>query len=164
MRHGCDTVHAEILNVLEKHPKLCITFAHMMFLSDNIDKLNNVEYKIVEKYVTEHFAFIKFECEKDNKLMFYQSFVLSDDGVKVIVEGNDALEITFPVFDFDGKENTEISIDENRVEVKYNNSVCEFLCDGVIKDNEMVLGNRNGHYKAFSVCGNDKVSLTIKIN
>lgn len=125
---------------------------------------NNVEYKIVEKYVTEHFAFIKFECEKDNKLMFYQSFVLSDDGVRVIVEGNDALEITFPVFCFDGKESTEISIDEKRVEVKYNNSVCEFLCDGVIKDNEMVLGNRNGHYKAFSVCGNDKVSLTIKIN
>ena len=42
MRLGCDTVHAEILNVLEKHPKLCITFAHMMFLSDNIDKLTEI--------------------------------------------------------------------------------------------------------------------------
>ncbi len=46
MRRGCDTVHTEMLNVLEKYPKLQITFAHMMFLTDNIEKLT----EIFEKY------------------------------------------------------------------------------------------------------------------
>ena len=125
---------------------------------------NNVEYVLVEKCITEKSAFIKFVCKKDTKFLFYQSFVLSNDGVEVIVEGDNRLEITFPVFEFDGKEHTHIRVNENRVEVKYHNSVCEFLGDGIIKDNEMIIANRNGHYKAFSVCGNDKVSLKIKIN
>ena len=46
IRLACDTVHAEMLNVLEKYPNLKITFAHMLFLSDNIEKLT----EIFEKY------------------------------------------------------------------------------------------------------------------
>ena len=125
---------------------------------------NNAEYKLVEKCITENFTYIKFECKKDNVFMFYQSFVVSDEGVEVLVEGNNELEITFPVFYFDGREYTQISVNENRVCVKYNNSVCEFSSEGLIKDNKKILANRNGHYKAFCVRGNDKVSLKIKIN
>ena len=44
------------------------------------------------------------------------------------------------------------------------NGLCEFLSDFEIKDKHISIANRNGHYKAFAVCGRDKISLKIKIS
>ena len=101
MRRGCDTVHAEILNVLKKHPKLCITFAHMMFLSDNIDKLT----EIFETYPNVSFdlalgGFMKdisnnieiwreFFTKYSHRILFgtdnYNNFITNDDCFELIV-------------------------------------------------------------------------------
>ncbi len=123
----------------------------------------DVEYVLTKKCITKEAALMKFVCKKDTEVLFYQSVILSDDGVEVIVEGEHPLEITFPVFHFDGKEHTNITTTENQVKVEYQNSVCEFSADGMIKDHKMEIANRNGHYKAFSVCGTDKISLKIRM-
>ena len=39
---GRDTVIGEMLNVLSRYPKLHITFAHLLFLSDDIEKLADI--------------------------------------------------------------------------------------------------------------------------
>lgn len=125
---------------------------------------DNVEYEIKEKRITDDFASLKFVCKKDNEILFYQSFILSDKGAEVVVEGDNQLEITFPVFDFDGKDKTNIIVNKESVEVHYKDSVCKFTSSETIKDKKIMLANRNGHYRAFSVCGKEKICLKIKIN
>ena len=123
-----------------------------------------VVFKTVEKRVTNDFAVLRMECKKDDMRLFDQSVILSDSGVEIVAEGEGYLEIAFPVFLSDGKEQTLIIAEEKRVTVHYQNHSCTFLTNYVLMDKKMLLANRNGHYKAFSVCGTDQISLKISID
>lgn len=122
-----------------------------------------VIHNIIEKRLDAESAFIRIECKNKDKHLFYMSCIISDDGVEIIVEGENEVGLTFPVFAFDGKEETDIIFDEKRVEVNYKNSICVFESKDLIEDMDMILANRNGHYKAFAVYGNGKVSLKISM-
>jgi len=123
----------------------------------------DVAHNVIEKRIDAECAFIKIECKKEDKHLFYKSCIISDTGVEIIVEGENKVGITFPVFAFDGKEETDIISDEKRVEVSYKNSTCVFESESPLEDMNMRLANRNGHYKAFAVFGISKVSLRISM-
>ncbi len=121
--------------------------------------------KMTEQSLTKDAARIKLEYRKENQFLFYQSVSVSEGGVEIILEGKGGLEITFPVFAFDGRRHTEISVSEEKIEVQYQNYVCSFSTNvGKIEDKKQMLANRNGHYRAFSVSGRDLIVLKIKID
>ncbi len=109
IRLACDAVHAEMLNVLEKYPKLKITFAHMLFLSDNIDKLT----EIFEKYpnVSIDLALGGFMWDISNNIDAWRKFFIkysdrilfATDNWNMFFEGDDDFEVSCrytPVRDF----------------------------------------------------------------
>ena len=100
MRTACDTVHAEMVNVLEKYPNLKITFAHMFFLSDNIEKLTD----IFEKYpnVTVDLALGNFIGDISKDIDAWRKFFIkysdrilfATDNWNMFFEGDDDFEVS----------------------------------------------------------------------
>ena len=85
-----------------------------------------VRYEIKDKLINPEYALLKFDCVKDVEILFSQTVIVSDECVEVIAAGNGKLEIAFPAFDFDGREKTDIQVEENKVAVGYKNHKCEF--------------------------------------
>ena len=122
------------------------------------------QYKLIEKKITDRHVQTKFECIAQQGITFYEVCTVSDTGVEICVEGKGSLEIVFPIFLFDGKNETKISISEHSAEVEYKGYKCCYRTEGVVKEKNEIYANRNGHYKAAAACGENKISLTIEIN
>ena len=67
---------------------------------------------------------------------------------------------TLPVFAFDGEKDTDISVEDHRIEVRYENAVCTYRFDGTLKDYQ-VYYNRNGRYRVYTVDG-QRLHIEIK--
>ena len=124
---------------------------------------NDTKYTLVKKEVTEKFARVSFYCETKNGKSFTQTCTLSENGAEICVEGDDRVSILFPLFDFDGKNFTKKEINNNTARVTHNKSACIFSADAPITDTGKLFANRNGHYKALSVCAENSVTLKIAI-
>ena len=107
---------------------------------------------------------VKFECETERGGIVYQICEMTNDGIEFIAEGEGSLQILFPAFYFDGKDNTDIVTEKNAVKISYKGAVCEYSSDYEIIGREQEYANRNGHYKAYAVHGENEVSLKIKIS
>ena len=121
----------------------------------------NSEHRLVEQKVTDSFAEVKTACVIQNN-MIIQTVRLSADGVQITAEGQGVLAISVPLFFYDGQTEAEITGSEKFLEVKYKGFVCKYVSDCFVNENK-VYANRNGHYKAYSALGNDRVSLKISL-
>ena len=120
-----------------------------------------VEYRLICKEVADDFAAVSFECKKGTA-SFIQSLKLFDEYAEIAVEGNSEVELLFPVFDTDGEIKTKVFADESSVSVSYRGCKCTYTAEtGRIIDLETVYANRNGHYRAFALGGENKVVLKI---
>ena len=121
------------------------------------------KHKLIEKTIADEYVLVKFECETGSGVKILQTCILSDEGVEVCAEGDGEVRILFPLFDFDGKLKTDISLSEKSAEVLYKGSKCVYSTNGVITDMNQMYANRNGHYRAMATTGANNVSLKIEI-
>ena len=122
-----------------------------------------VGYRVSEKRVSEDEVSAELVCERDGTELFRETCRVSDEGVGITVSGAGDTEISFPAFDFDGYEHTDISVSGSSVRVRYKGWVCVYETDGYIRRHDTVCANRSGHYLAFSAVGCGKVTLTVRI-
>lgn len=122
-----------------------------------------VKYKLIEKSVTDEYVLVKFECKTGIGVKFYQTYILSDNGIEILASGNGELKIVFALFDYDGKQKTNIFLNEKSAVVTYKGNKCVFSASSAITDLNQVYANRNGHYKAMEATGTDIVSLKIEM-
>ncbi|MBR1970853.1 MAG: hypothetical protein IKA17_10930 [Clostridia bacterium] len=123
----------------------------------------STKYKLVEKMVKDECVQVKFECETCDGAKVFQTCILSDDGVEVRASGNGDVRILFVLFDYDGEQETKISVSEKSAIVSYKGSRCVYSTNGVITDMNRMYANRNGHYRAMAANGKDSVSLKIEM-
>ena len=123
----------------------------------------STKYKLVEKMVNDECVQVKFECEICDGAKVFQTCILSDDGVEVRASGNGDVRILFVLFDYDGEQETKISVSEKSAIVSYKGSRCVYSTNGVITDMNRMYANRNGHYRAMATNGKDSVSLKIEM-
>ena len=91
------------------------------------------------------------------------AYRLSEDGLQIDLEGQGAIGLMLPAFQFDGTEKGVIENSGKVLTVKYRNWVCRYRTEnGTIRDSGNTGYNRNGHYKLFRAEGNDR--LTVKID
>ena len=121
----------------------------------------STRYELVEKMVTDDYVLVKFACEIPGGNRLFQTCILSDDGVEVCASGEGEVRILFALFDYDGRQNTDISLSEKNATVSYKGSKCVYSTNGIITDMCQMYANRNGHYRAMAAGGIDSVSLKI---
>ncbi len=121
------------------------------------------EYKLVEKNIQDQFIRLKFEIKTESGTTLYETFTISDGGVEINASGEGEIEILFPMFEFDGKNHTNISVSEKSAVISYKGYKCIYSTDSIITDKKTVYANRNGHYNAAAAIGNNSVLLKIEI-
>ena len=101
--------------------------------------------------------FVRFEVLMKDKRV-YESYTISEKGVDIEFRGGDGFML--PVFLFDGKNESGVTIENGRIEVSYKGSRCVYTCDTNGMRDEGVYYNRNGRYRIYSVKG---TSLHVEI-
>ena len=90
-------------------------------------------------------------------------YALSAGGVDITVSGEGEVAYMIPAFEFDGRTQTEIKSEVNKLEVIYKGWKCEYTSSAPIISLNKKGGNRNGHYKAYYTACADKLNLKIEI-
>ena len=115
------------------------------------------EFKLVEKELSGTHLKVQFDCDG----LYNESYTLTDDGLKIEICGQGEVIFNVPVFYFDGKKYTEISVTDTTIEVTYKGHRCRYVTDGKIEDTSSLYANRNGHYKHFTIRNKDKIVLYV---
>ena len=133
------------------------------------DKTN---YELMEKKVSKDGKFaevtyqITLQNEDEEEVCFERCYVTPDYVELTVWSDQQDKEnvINIPVFQYDGKENTEVNTEEKKVTVSYLGWKCIYDTDTKIEDTGMVYRNRNGMYRLYRVKSLDaKAKLKIKI-
>ncbi len=83
-----------------------------------------------------------------------QKYTVSKDGVDILLSGCENVGFMLPVFDFDGKDTTKITLNDNEITVEYQGAVCRYCFDGKINTDFKYFYNRNGRYRVFDIASN----------
>ncbi len=118
---------------------------------------SNANYDITSKEVTDDYVKVKF-----SNGIIKQTCIVSEEGVEFKAESDGIVEIAFPMFSFDGENETIRTVSGNRAEVEYKGWKCIYTADGEITEGG-IYANRNGHYIRMNVKGKDLVTLKIEI-
>ena len=78
-----------------------------------------------------------------------QTCNVSGEGVTLVTEGSGQIGMMLPVFAFDGKEETEITLEAGTVSVNYHGWRCRYETEGAVTDTGLSCVNRNGKYRIF---------------
>ncbi len=101
-----------------------------------------------------NFVKVVFDCT-----LLKEKYRVSEDGVEIFADKE--VEILFPVFEFDGRDFTEITIGENEIKVEYENSICRYIFEGKVHDDFDRYYNRNGCYRVYKLKSN-KIKIVIE--
>ena len=118
---------------------------------------NAVSYEITSKELTDDYVKVEF-----SNGIIKQTCIVSEKGIEFKAENDGIVEIAFPMFSFDGENETKRTVSGNRAEVEYKGWKCIYTYDGEITEGD-VYANRNGHYIRMTVKGEDLVTLKIEI-
>lgn len=99
----------------------------------------------------------------DYPLGLRTEYATSADGVTVTVTGDGQLLHMLPAFAFDGEDETEILLDNNILQIKYEGWICQYTSNGVIKELGKTARNRSGFYKLFYAEANSELKVKIEI-
>lgn len=92
-----------------------------------------------------------FDVALSENIVVTQNYTVSRDGVDILLSGDETAGFMLPVFDFDGAEETRISIRGNEICVAYQNALCSYRFDGELKADFKYYYNRNGRYRVYTV-------------
>ncbi|MBQ2316373.1 MAG: hypothetical protein II372_03635 [Clostridia bacterium] len=109
------------------------------------------KYTLKSKDSNENMASATFEVLLSKDVAVEQKISLCENGVDVYLEGDGNIGFMVPVFDFDGKNHTEITQTKNSIQVKYKNCYCSFGFEGDTFSEHEIYYNRNGRYRVYRI-------------
>ncbi len=124
---------------------------------------DNAKYSLISTKAKGDIAEAVFECNFGEDGSALLKCTLESDTVTVEATAENEVALMLPAFKFDGENDTEISVKENILEVRYLDYLCRYISSGEITDSGKVGCNRNGHYKLFYAKGMKNVSVQIEI-
>ena len=121
------------------------------------------EYKLLEKSVTDMETVVKWKCSLRNGYEAVETLVMKDCGIHLHFEGAGDICCLLPALVYDGKKDTQVEVNDNCLSIDYCGWQCRYTVTGTMRDTEKVYANRNGHYRAFAVEGENRIGVTITI-
>lgn len=88
---------------------------------------------------------------------------VDSEGVAIKVKGDGQICHMLPAFAFDGEFETEITVDNNMIEVSYLGCSCRYSTSGIIKATDKVARNRSGYYNIFYAEAENELRINIEI-
>lgn len=117
---------------------------------------------LTQEQLTEKEANVVFDCALPSGHVLQECSV-SGDGVELRAVGKGDVCIMLPLFAFDGREETEITVSGQNVTVRYEGWSCRYTTDGTLVNTGDIYYNRSGRYLAYRAEGRDTVSVRIQI-
>lgn len=109
------------------------------------------EHTLLHSESTAERAAATFEVKLSKNITVTQNYTVSRDGVDIVLSGYEAAGFCLPVFDFDGAEETQISVGENEISVCYQGTRCRYRFEGTLDPDFKYYHNRNGRYRVYTV-------------
>ena len=129
------------------------------YTEDNGKKLlgaeRYAEYSLVSSQCYANKAETVFDVKLSNDIIVTQKYSVSDCGVDITLSGTEMAGFMLPVFDFDGKECTKITVTENGISVVYQWAVCRFRFNGKCNPDFRYFYNRNGRYRVYEIAAKE---------
>lgn len=159
-KEGCSPVVC--LSVpFSPHPKYAIEginptgLSICCYVENNENKLLSAEscseYHLVESRSDSSAANAVFHVNLSDDIMVIQEYKVSEKGVEISLSGQEHMGFMLPVFDYDGKNSTIVSVEENMISTEYAGSVCRYRFNGKLSSEFTYYYNRNGRYRVYSV-------------
>ena len=99
----------------------------------------------------------------DYPLGLKADYKIGEEGVNVTVTGDGNLLHMIPAFSYDGEKETDITLIDNVLQIKYDGWICQYTSNGRILELGKTARNRNGFYKLFYAESDNSLSVNIKI-
>ena len=109
------------------------------------------QYCLVKSENKDDKAVALFDVRLSPDITVEQKHTVSQSGVDISLSGCEQLGFMVPVFDFDGKEPTKITVTEKEIAVAYQGAVCRYRFSGKRNPDFKYFYNRNGRYKVFEI-------------
>lgn len=113
------------------------------------------KHTLIGEQVTEELVSATFGVRLSREITLTQRYQLSDQGVDITLSGYDQVGFMVPVFDFDGKNTTAVTLEENAITVSYLGATCRYTFHGKILGEPRYYYNRNGRYRVYRVASPD---------
>lgn len=110
-------------------------------------------YTLTSSHANEFEAVATFCCQLQNGLTLTETYTVSEGGVDITVTGHNEVGLLIPVFEWDGRVQSAITVEEHRITVHYENSTCTYLFDGTLRPDFTYYYNRNGRYRVYMLDG-----------
>lgn len=88
-----------------------------------------------------------------------ETYTLTEQSLTLHHDGGKTCGFCLPVIDFDGKEQSTVTVSPNAITVAYANARCTYRFTGAVRS-EKTYENRNGRYRVFEVL-TDTVTVTV---
>ena len=124
---------------------------------------SSVAYEVMEHTADENAARAVVQCRFSDDVCVSTEYSVSDDGVRLSLNGQGEIACLLPAFCFDGEVYTDIAADERSLTVSYDGWMCRYITSGVIEDLGKIGANRNGHYRAFLASAENTLNVKIEI-
>lgn len=118
---------------------------------------DGVEHVLTSKTECDGYCAVTLDCNLNQQYSVTEKYTASRAGVDIEFCGADGILV--PAFLFDGANETEISVSNGQILVKYNGSFCKYTFSGSPVDYG-VFFNRNGRYGAYKI-NTDKLHVEI---
>lgn len=129
------------------------------YAEDNGKKLlgaeRYAEHSLVSSQCYPNKAETVFDVKLSNGIIVTQKYAVSERGVDITLSGAETAGFMVPVFDFDGKDHTKITVTENEVVVVYQGAVSRFRFNGKCNPDFRYFYNRNGRYRVFEIAAKE---------
>ena len=109
------------------------------------------QYRFIKSESDENKAEAIFDVKLFWDITVTQKYTVSQNGVDILQSGCENLGFMLPVFAFDGKDNTKITVAENKITVEYQGAVCTYSFDGSVDPDYKLYYNRNGRYRGYFI-------------
>lgn len=116
-------------------------------------------YKVID--FADDFALIESEI-KGKKIK--SKYTLSETGVEIKSEAEGEFAFLVPAFHFDGKDYSEVTLENNILKINYQGNNCVYIANANIKESGKLSANRNGIYKSYIIDAENSLNITIEIN
>lgn len=125
------------------------------YVETNGEKLLGAEtyakHSLVSKQSLATEAEAVFAVKLSEDILVTENYAVSEQGVDITLSGAENAGFMVPVFDFDGKDHTQITVTENEIAVAYQGAVCRYQFNGKIGPDFRHFCNRNGRYRVYEI-------------